>query len=85
MINSLKKGIFEINQKSVNSDQEEVDQELQSLQDLRPQEWYQGDVQGYSEKEVKDCDWHGVLQTSISKKKIASTFLMDVGSLISAG
>ena len=35
MINSLKQGIFEINEKSVNSDQAEVDQELHLLQDLR--------------------------------------------------
>ena len=55
MINSLKQGIFEINEKSINSDQEEVAQELQLLQDLRLQEWYQGDLQGYSEKEVKEA------------------------------
>ena len=33
--------------------QNEVDQELQLLQDLRLQEWCEGDLQGYSEKEVK--------------------------------
>ena len=55
MVNSLKQGVFEINEKSVNSDQEEVDQERQLLQDLRLQEWYQGDLQGYSEKEVKEA------------------------------
>ena len=55
IINSLKQGIFEVNAKSVNSHQEEVDQELQLLQDLRPQEWYQGDLRGYSEKEVKEA------------------------------
>ena len=55
MITSLKQGILEINQYSVNSDQREEDQELQLLQDLRLQEWYQGDLQGYSEKEVKEA------------------------------
>ena len=55
MVNSLKQDIFEINEKSVNSDQEEVDQELLLLQDLRLQEWYQGDLQVYSEKEVKEA------------------------------
>ena len=57
MINSVKQGVFEINEineKSINSDQDEVDQELQLLQDLRLQEWYQGDLQGASEKEVKE-------------------------------
>ena len=52
MINSLKQGILEINDYSVNSDQCEEDQELQLLQDLRLQEWYQW---GYSEKEVKEA------------------------------
>ena len=51
MITSLKQGILEINEYSVNSDQREEHQELQLLQDLRLQEWYQGDLQGYSEKE----------------------------------
>ena len=46
MINSLKQGIFESKEKSVNSDQEEVDQELQLLQALRLQERNQGDLQG---------------------------------------
>ena len=46
--------ILEINEKSINSDQAEVDQELQLLQDLRLQEWYQGDLQGYSKKEIKE-------------------------------
>ena len=55
MITSLKQGILEINEDSVNSDQREEDQELQLLQDLRLQEWYQGDLQGYSEKEVKEA------------------------------
>ena len=55
MINSLKQGILEINEFSVNSDQGEEDQELQLLQDLKLQEWYQGDLQGYSEKEVKEA------------------------------
>ena len=54
MITSLKQGILEINDYSVNSDQKsEEDQELQLLQDLKLQEWFQGDLQGYSEKEVK--------------------------------
>ena len=55
MITSFKQGILEINEYSVNSDQREEDQELQLLQDLRLQEWYQGDLQGYSEKEVKEA------------------------------
>ena len=55
MSTSLKQGILEINQYSVNSDQREEDQELQLLQDLRPQEWYQGNLQGYSEKEVNEA------------------------------
>ena len=50
MITSLKRGILEINEYSVNSDQREEDQELQLLQDLKLQEWYQGDSEGYSEK-----------------------------------
>ena len=54
MIKSLKQGIFEINEMSVNTNQEEVDQELQLLQDLRFQERYEGDLQGYSEKEVEE-------------------------------
>ena len=36
---------MEINGYSVNSDQKEGDQELQLLQDLRLQEWYQGDLE----------------------------------------
>ena len=48
MTDSLKEGILEINEKSINSDQSEVVQELQFLQDLKLQEWYQGDLQGYS-------------------------------------
>ena len=55
MIASLKQGILEINNYSVNSDQGEEDQELQLLQDLRLQKWYQGDLQGNSEKEVKEA------------------------------
>ena len=55
MITSLKQGILEINEYSVNSDQGEEDQEFQLLQDLKLQEWYQGDLQGYSEKEVKEA------------------------------
>ena len=55
MITSLKQGILEINEHSVNSDQREEDQELQLLQDLKLQEWYQGDLQGYSESEVKEA------------------------------
>ena len=55
MINSLKQGILEINDFSVNSDQREDDQELQLLQDLKLQEWYQGDLQGYSQIEVKEA------------------------------
>ena len=55
MITSLKQGILEISEYSVNSDQSEEDQELQLLQDLKLQEWYQGDLQGYSEKEVKEA------------------------------
>ena len=47
MINSLKEGILEINEKSINSDQSEVDQELQLL--------YEGDLQGYSEKDIKNA------------------------------
>ena len=55
MSTSLKQGILEINEHSVNSDQREEDQELQLLQDLKLQEWYQGDLQGYSENEVKEA------------------------------
>ena len=55
MVSSLKQGIREINDYSINSDQSEADQELQLLQDLRLQEWYQGDLQGYSEQEVKEA------------------------------
>ena len=54
-LTQLEEGIFEINEKSINSDQSEVDQELQLLQDLKLQEWYQGDLQGYSEKEIKEA------------------------------
>ena len=53
VIKSLKEGFLEINEKSINSNQSEIDQELQLLQDLRLQEWYQGDLQDYSEKDVK--------------------------------
>ena len=55
MLTSLKQGILDINDYSINSGQSEDDQELQLLQDLRLQEWYQGDLQGYSEKEVKEA------------------------------
>ena len=55
MINSPKEGVFETNDKSINSNQPEADQELQRLQDLRLQEWHQGGLQGYSEKEVKEA------------------------------
>ena len=55
MISSLKQGILEINQYSVNSDQNEEDQKLQLLQDVKLQEWYQGDLQGYSKSEVKEA------------------------------
>ena len=55
MLTLLKQGIFEINDYSINSDQSEADQELQLLHDLRLQEWYRGDPQGYSEKEVKEA------------------------------
>ena len=55
MINSLKEGILEINEKSINSDQSEVDQELQLLQDLKLQEGCQGDLQGYSEREIEEA------------------------------
>ena len=44
MLTSIKQGILEINNYSVNSDQREEDQELQMLQDLKLQEWYQGDL-----------------------------------------
>ena len=70
MINSLRQGIFEINEKSVNSDQDEVDQELQLLQDLRLQEWYQGDLQGYSEKEVKEAIKKELISLSSSGHKV---------------
>ena len=40
---------------SPQNDQSEEDQELQLLQDLKLQEWYQGDLQGYSENEVKEA------------------------------
>ena len=55
MIISLKEGILEIKEKSINTDQSEVDQELQLLQDLRVQERYQGDLQGCSEKDIKEA------------------------------
>ena len=55
MITSLKQGVLEINEYSVNSDQSEEDQELRLLQDLKLQEWNQGDLPGYSEKEVKEA------------------------------
>ena len=55
MLNSLKEGILEINEKSIKTDQGEADQELQLFRDLKLQEWYQGDLQGFSEKEVKDA------------------------------
>ena len=55
MIISLKQGILEINEFFVNSDQREEDQELQLLQDLKLQEWYQGDLQRYSEKEINEA------------------------------
>ena len=55
MINSFKQGALEINEKTVlNSDQEETDQELQLLQGFRLQGWYQGDLQGYSDKDFKE-------------------------------
>ena len=38
-----------------NCDQSEADRELQLLQDVRLQEWYQGDLQGYPEQEVKEA------------------------------
>ena len=53
MTNSIKEDISEINEKSLNNDQLEVDQ-LQLLQDLKLQEWYQEDLQGYSEKEIQE-------------------------------
>ena len=59
VITSLKQGILEINQYSVNSDQGEEDQELQLLQDLRLQGWYQSDLQGYSEKGSQGSDQEG--------------------------
>ena len=52
-ISCFKENTFEINEKSIDSDQGEANKELPLLQDLRLQEWYQGDLQGYSEKEVK--------------------------------
>ena len=55
MINSLKQGILEMNEKSINNDQDEVDQELQLVRDLKLQEWYQGDLQGDSEKKIKEA------------------------------
>ena len=54
MINSIKEGILEINEKSIDSDQSEVDQELQLLQGLRHQECYQTDLPGFSKKEIKE-------------------------------
>ena len=55
MLTSLKQRILEINEFSVNSVQREADEELQLLQDLKLQEWYQGDLQGYSENEVQEA------------------------------
>ena len=62
LLTSHKEGVLEINEKPINSDLEEADQEPQQLQDLKLQEWYQGDLQGYSEKEAS------LLQGTQSKK-----------------
>ena len=43
MINSLKEGVFEIDEKSINSNQK-ADQAHMLLQDIKLQEWYQGDL-----------------------------------------
>ena len=53
MLNAIKEGVLEINETSMNRDLEEDDQEPRLLKDLRLQERYQGDQQGYPEKEVK--------------------------------
>ena len=56
--------------KSINSDQGEVDQVLQLLQDLKLQEWYQGDLQGCSEKEVKEAIKKELISASTSGHEV---------------
>ena len=60
IINSLKAFLKSMRSQSIAMKKnwrrtEEVDQELQLLQDLGLQEWYEGDLQGYSESEVKEA------------------------------
>ena len=70
MINSLKECILEINEKSINSDQSEVDQELQLLQDLKLLEWCQGDLQGFSEKATKETIKQELISLSSSRHEV---------------
>ena len=49
MINSLKDTVSSRSTRNpTNSDREEADQELMLLQDIKLQEWYQGDLQGFT-------------------------------------
>ena len=56
--------------KSFHNDQEEADQELHLLQDLGLQEWYQGDLQGYSEKEAKEVIKKELISLNTSGREV---------------
>ena len=70
MINCLKEGVFEINEKSINSDRDEAGQELMLLQDFKLQEWYQGDLQVLTAKEVKEAIRKELVSLSNSGREV---------------
>ena len=53
MINNLEECVMEIKDRTVNADQEESEDELQLLQDLRLQEWCKGDFSRESRKQSR--------------------------------
>ena len=77
MINSLKQGVFEVRENPINSDLEEAGQELTLLQDIKYQEWYQGDLQCFTKKEVKEAIKRSSFLSAVQVMKYMIRFLFD--------